>query len=135
MARVDARGPVNGMAIVPHEYIQDRAGFFVALDKAIADTPRLAGAPPGLAPLETILRQLEMIEVWTANGRQPTRDERRSITMGITVVRELEPAPTVALFHYSELIHELGFYFKLWWDDAEWAAMDDKDRRLSFPDD
>jgi hypothetical protein len=135
MARVDARGPVNGMAIVPHEYIQDRAGFFVALAKAIADSRRLDGAPPGFAPLETILHQLEMITAWTANGRPPTKDERRSITMGITIVRELEPAPTDALLHYTELIHELGFYFKLWWDDAEWSAMDDKDRRLSFPDD
>jgi hypothetical protein len=123
------------MAIVPHKYIQDRATFFEALDQAIADSRRLGGAPPGFALLETILYQLEMIKVWTANGRPPTKDERRSITMGITVVRELEPAPTDELFHYTELIHELSFYFKLWWDDAEWAAMDDKDYRLSFPDD
>lgn len=26
------------MAIVPHKYIQERAGFFVALDKGIADS-------------------------------------------------------------------------------------------------
>ena len=123
------------MAIVPHKYIQDRASFFGALDQAIADSRRLDGAPPGFAPLETILHQLEMITAWTANGRPPTKDERRRITMGITVVRELEPAPTVELFQYTELIHELSFYFKLWWDDAEWAAMDDEDRRLSFPDD
>ena len=123
------------MATVPHKFIQDRAGFFRALDDAIADSRRLGGAPPGFAPLETILYQLEMIKVWTANGRTPTKQERRSITMGITVVRELEPAPTDELFHYTELIHELSFYFKLWWDDAEWAAMDDKDSRLAFPDD
>lgn len=123
------------MATVPHEHIQDRAGFFVALDKAIADSRRLDGAPPGFAPLATILHQLERITVWTANGRQPTKEERRSITMGITVVRELEPAATDELFDYTELIHELSFYFKLWWDDAEWAAMDDEDGRLSFPDD
>ncbi|HEY3818794.1 MAG TPA: hypothetical protein VGL81_16600 [Polyangiaceae bacterium] len=123
------------MALVKHKYIQDRATFFDALDKGIADSRRLGGAPPGFAPLETILYQLEMIKVWTANGRKPTKDERRSITMGMTVVRELEPAPTDDLFRYTELIHELSFYFKLWWDDAEWAAMDDKDPRLSFPDD
>ncbi len=55
--------------------------------------------------------------------------------MGRTVVRELEPAATDELYDYNELIQELSFYFKLWWDDPEWQAMDDKDPRLSFPDD
>jgi hypothetical protein len=133
---MDARGSIkSSVAIVPHKYIQGRATFFAALDQAIAASRRLGGAPPAFASLEPILNQLEMIKVWTANRRQPTKQERRSITMGITVVRELEPAPTDELFHYTELIHELSFYFKLWWHDAEWAAMDDKDRRLSFPDD
>ena len=43
------------MAIVPHKSIQDRATFFDALDQAIADNRRLGGAPPGFAPLETVL--------------------------------------------------------------------------------
>jgi hypothetical protein len=122
------------MTVVKHLF-PDRAGFLDALDRAIVDTRRLGGAPPGFPPLESILYQLEMIRLWTANGRQPTRDERRSITIGLIVVRELEPAATDELYDYTELIHEISFYFKLWWDDAEWAAMDDKDSRLSFPDD
>ena len=122
------------MALVKH-IVADRAEFLDAVDRAIGWTRRLGGAPPGFPPLESILYQLEMIKVWTANGRQPTRDERRSITMARTVVRELEPAATDELYDYNELIQELSFYFKLWWDDPEWQAMDDKDPRLSFPDD
>ena len=125
------------MAIVPASTSRIAPASCVALDKGIADSRRLGGAPPGFAPLETILYQLEMIKVWTANGRQPTKDERRSITMGITVVRELEPAPTVELVHDTELIHELSVYFNLWWDDAERASAGRTIRTggLSFPDD
>ncbi len=126
---------LRGMAIVSHKHIRDRAGFFVALDRAIADSRRLGGAPPGLAPLESILYQLERMQLWTRNGRQPTKDERRSITMGQLVVRELEPAATDELEEYMKVLYELTFYFQLWWDDPEWTAMDDKDPRLAFPDD
>ena len=111
-----------------------RAGFFDALDRAIVDSRQLVGAPP-FPPLESIIVQLQYMKLWTANGREPTREERRSITIGRIVVRELEPAATDELYAYGELIHELSFYFKLWWSDADWVSMDDKDPRLSFPDD
>jgi hypothetical protein len=123
------------MSTVSHKYIQDRADFFHVLDDAIADTRRLGGGPPLRPPLESILYQLEMMTVWTRNGRQPTKDERRSISIGELVVRELEPAARDDLDEYMKHLYELTFYFKLWWDDAEWAGMDDKDSRVAFPDD
>ena len=122
------------MALEPHKFIQNRADFFQSIDRAIADTKRLRGTPPW-APLESILRQLEAMKQWTANGRTPTKDERRSIQIWRTVSRELEPAANDELYDYTQLLTELTFYFKLWWDDAEWAAMDTKDPRIRFPDD
>jgi len=123
------------MSTVSHKYIQNRADFFRVVDDALAETRRLGGGPPLRPPLESILYQLEMMQLWTRNGRQPTKDERRSITIGQLVVRELEPAATDELEEYIKVLNELTFYFQLWWDDPEWATMDDKDPRLAFPDD
>jgi hypothetical protein len=72
---------------------------------------------------------------WTAHGRTPTKDERRSIAIWRTVSRELEPAANDELYDYTQLLTELVFYFKLWWDDHEWETMDSEDTRISFPDD
>lgn len=120
------------MAIVKHEYIQNRADFFVLLDQVIADTARLRGGQP-FAPLDSVLIQLEAIKKWTANGRNPAVDERSSLAIGQIIARELEPAANDDLYVYTQKLSEVSFYFELWWDDSMWANMDDNDPRTDFP--
>lgn len=122
------------MAIVKHKFIQHRSDFFDVLDGLIAQTQRLRSGAPW-APLDVLQRQLDAMKTWTSGGRAPTKTERRSITIALISMRELEPAANDEIYDYSQRLTEISFYFKLWRDDAAWAAMDDDDRSIAFPDD
>jgi hypothetical protein len=66
-----------------HEHIKSRADFFTALAKAINATNDLLKIAPVDISLTSILRQLEMIRLWTENGREPTKEERRRYPFAI----------------------------------------------------
>ena len=108
-------------------HIKNRATFFDALDRAIRETQSLLERTPDDPYFASFLRQLRAIRDWTANGREPTRDERRSITIGRTLVRELSPAPTDEIERISKLLHEVHGYFRIWLDDETFQTIDDRE--------
>ena len=74
--------------------------------------------------MESIVMQLDAIRRWTDNGRDPTIDERKSITIGMILVRELESAPTVEFEVLKKQLSNLADYVKRWLTDDEMAAFD-----------
>ena len=106
------------------KHIQSRADFFVALGESVRRTHELLRRAPGDPYVLSILRQLEAIERWTAHGRDPTREERKSLTIGQILVRELEPAQTDELEDWIQLVREVKGYFEEWLDDATFQRID-----------
>jgi hypothetical protein len=98
--------------------INSRADFFRALSDAklgIGDTlKRLPGDPA----LESTQVQLDAVDKWTAQGRTPTIQERKSTGMGLRMYRQFEMTDDVALYKLRNLIGEIDNYFLFWPDDA-----------------
>jgi hypothetical protein len=113
------------MVGIKRTFINSRADFFTVLADVIGRTKKLVAAEPGYAPFESIDMQLDAISRWTANDREPTVDERKRITIGRIIVRELSPAPTEELAEYTKRLTEVGGYFQDWMSDAELATFDD----------
>ena len=121
------------MAIV-RKYINSRADFFRVLGELMKQTKDLVRQNPTYPPFENIDMQLDAIARWTANGRDPTKDERQQVSIGKLVVRELEPAGTDEMYEYTQKLHELNGYFKEWLSDDELADFDEDDWRNDFDD-
>lgn len=116
-----------------YRHIQGRADFQPLLDHLIQETKKLLPAKVGERPaIESIVRQLDAIRRWTANDRDPTVDERKSISLGKVVVRELEPAPDKDIAVLNEQLLELADYVKRWLTDREMAAFDTDDPMSDF---
>ena len=77
---------------IHRNFVKSRADFYKVLDDALAETKRIAGTRTDYAPIESILYQLDAMKRWTAQGRDPLLAERRSITMGQVVSREVRRA-------------------------------------------
>jgi hypothetical protein len=106
------------------QFIKSRDDFFVTLDRAIEKTNDLLAKSPREPHLEPISLQLDAIKRWTANGREPTEDERKSTTIGVTIVREFDPAPTDEIAEWVDLVKEVEAYFEEWLDDARFQTVD-----------
>jgi hypothetical protein len=115
-------------------HFKTRAEFFPALDKAIQQSVDLLQAMPDYGQIESILSQLEMIRVWTANGRQPTKDERRKPQIDVILDREFASAPNDQLAAWADLAGDVAAYFTWWLEDATFQAVDEDDVP-SFPED
>jgi hypothetical protein len=118
---------------IHRNYVKSRADFFKVLDDALQETKRIAGPSATWPPIESILDQLDAMKRWTANGRDPTKDERRSISIGLIASRELQGVPD-DLYDYVQKLHELSGYFKEWLADDEVAAFDETDLLSDFDD-
>lgn len=122
------------MARIRHRFIRSRGDFFAVLAECLRLGRDFERGAPGDPFFVSVRRQLEAMEPWTANGRKPTKDERRSVDFGTRVVRDLEPPPTPELGAWGERLKELFSYFKHWKSDPDWNALDDDDFRTSDPD-
>jgi hypothetical protein len=110
-----------------YHHIRNRAGFFQALSKAIQESTDLLKVAPGYGPIESVLRQLETIQVWTASGRQPTKEERWKPQIGLILSREFSSPPTDQLAAWADLVGDVEMYFRHWLDDATFQTVDDED--------
>lgn len=117
-----------------YRHIKSRADFFRALEKAIRESEDLLKVAPGYGPVESILRQLETIRSWTANGRQPTKEERWKPQIGLILSREFASPPTDQIAGWADLAGDVAMYFRHWLDDATFQTVDDGDVP-SFPED
>lgn len=99
-------------------YIHSRADFFRVLDEVILETSQKITANPGWTTLESIMQQLLFIRGSTAHGRKPPFDERKRITLGAILTREMESPSDLDWYDYKTKVSEVAFYYKLWQTDA-----------------
>lgn len=105
--------------------INGRENFQTLLDKAIADGKALRATRPGDDTVDAIIRQLEAVKGWSANGRTPTDDERESIDIGVRASRELEGDDEV--YAWTRVLYALDAYIEDWPSDEEAASATDDD--------
>jgi hypothetical protein len=114
---------------IHRSYVKSRADFFTVLDDTLMETRLIAGPSAIWTPIESILGQLDAMKRWTAHGRVPTGNERRSISITLIAERELQAMPEDVpedLFEYVQKLYELSGYFKEWLTDDNAAAPDEK---------
>ena len=120
------------MTGIDNNYVKNRADFFRVLGEAQQKTGELMKVYPKSPTLDSIEIQLDAMWRWTVDDRTPTLDERKSITIGKVVNREMEPAATDELYVYMQKLYELSAYFKDWMTDEEMENFDDSDPMSDF---
>lgn len=116
-----------------YRHIRGRADFLPLLDHLIQATRKLLPPKAGEWPaIESIVTQLDAIRRWTADKRDPTIAERKSISLGRLVAREFEPAPDQGIALLNEQLLDLADYVKRWLTDQELAAFDTDDPLSDF---
>ena len=99
---------------MPRTYVRSRAEFFSVLESTLEEVTQLTETERRVGIWKTIKAQLEAMTEWSADGRAPTAKERQRLTIGIIVVRELEPAYDPGLYRLTQRLHELSGYFYNW---------------------
>lgn len=94
--------------------IDDRDSFRKVLADAQARTARILQARPQDTTFGKLSRQLAEMDTSTKNGRDPTRDERKHVDLGLVVVRELDPIEDIEVSELAERLHMLGAYYDEW---------------------
>jgi hypothetical protein len=96
--------------------LTNRADFFEVLKRTRVEVERMVANDPAAGPLQSVAAQLAAMKSQTAQGRNPTEDERDAITIGLIAARELEPPTSEAMGDLIERLHELNGYFREWPD-------------------
>jgi hypothetical protein len=117
------------------KYTTSREAFFKTLVETRAETERRIREEPGWQVMNEFLAQLIFIENCTANGRKPTFEERKSITMGRSAYHAFQGVTDEGWSEYSAKISDLSGYFKFWLSDKGLETADEDDYRFDFPDD
>jgi len=115
------------MAGVFGDTINSRADFQKELDDVKLLCERAVQRLPGERLLGSVLRQLEALQTWTANGRTPTPDERKRIVMGIQMYREYEMTDDDELYGLRGRVGALNNYVNHWPDDKTAADPNNAD--------
>lgn len=98
--------------------IASREAFQASWAEARETVQRLAEAEPNNPNWFYAAGLLDVMATQSAEGREPTLDERRAATLGVLVDRELEPAPNAELAALNERLKSLHLYFMIWPDDG-----------------
>ena len=96
--------------------LTNRADFFEVLERTHLEVEAVVANGRGIGFMHSIANQLAAMKSQTANGRNPTEDERDAITIGLIAVRELEPAVDETMDDLIGRLHELNGYFREWPD-------------------
>jgi hypothetical protein len=106
--------------------INSRDDFYRVLGEAQAFSSGLMRKAPQDDTYENIDTQLDAMWRWTANGRDPSEDERQGIDIALHAVRELQPTDDPAMEEYVQKLYALNNYFEDWpSDDVAANATDD----------
>lgn len=105
--------------------INSRTDFFNALNGATAAVSGMLKTTPDEETLAAILRQLQAIARWTANGREPTSDERESIDIAVRASREYEG--DARMYGLTRRLYAIDSYFSDWPTDEQAANATDDD--------
>jgi hypothetical protein len=106
------------MAGVFGDRINCRADFQKELDSVRMLCESVVRRLPNERLLESVQRQLEALQTWTANGRIPTPDERNQIIMGIQMHREYEMTEDKDIYQLKGRTGALNNYVKHWPNDT-----------------
>lgn len=98
-------------------YIKTRAEFHTTLARARALAELYARRAPTLAAFDSVRRQLQAMDEWTAAGRTPTPEEQDRITIGLIAVREVDQQLDDQTAEFHELLVQLDGYFCEWPED------------------
>jgi hypothetical protein len=96
----------------------NRKAFFDCLTETLGEIRRLRQVEANHPYWPMIQRQLEAIQQWTANSREPTIEERSSIQIGVLVERELEPPDNEDLADLNKRLKAVNLYFQIWPPDG-----------------
>jgi hypothetical protein len=101
--------------------IDSRVGFERMLRDARAITRRMLEGQPNNPIIATIDRQLDALERWTANGREPSEAERKTINIGLIAVRELDNVPDPEVQALTGKLYSVQNYVDEWPTDEQAA--------------
>jgi hypothetical protein len=107
--------------------IDSRADFERVVQEARVITRGILKVQPLNPIIENIDTQLDALERWTANGREPTPAERQTISVGIIAVRELDDVPDPQIKTLVQKLFAIDSYVKEWPTDDQAAAATDAD--------
>lgn len=107
--------------------INSRDDFFQMLDEARKITGDMLRVQPKNWTIESIDTQLDAMQRWTQNDREPTQDERDSITIGLLAVRQLDADRQDQSGQLARMLYDLNNYFDDWPTDDEAASATDDD--------
>jgi hypothetical protein len=110
--------------------INSRSDFLSELTQAQRKLATLMARLPFEDPLQSIGKQLDAIAAWTANGRSPTKKERKSIAMGLQMFRDYESTDDADISSLSDDVGNIDTYVKFWPDDK--TARDPKNVEYLF---
>jgi hypothetical protein len=110
--------------------INSRADFFDVLEKAKRAVATVRTRLPKDPTLASVERQLERVDQRTANGREPTQDERADIDMGFRMAREFEGTRDPEIYKLRQLVSSVNHYFEHWPDDRTAADPNNADDLL-----
>ena len=115
------------MAGIFGDDINSRADFLRKLVRVRQECEALIKKLSGEETLEAVLRQLQAIEIWTANGRTPTKRERESLDMALRMVREFEMTDDVEIHDLRDGVSVLHSYVEHWPNDIIASDPDNDD--------
>ncbi|MFT3770237.1 MAG: hypothetical protein QM820_32815 [Minicystis sp.] len=98
----------------PVVYFESRRAFFEELARTTAEIEGLAAREPNYPVWGSILRQLRAMAEWTANGKDPTPQQRGAVSIGLICARELEPTQGPQLDALCPRLHLLNAYWREW---------------------
>ncbi len=96
--------------------INSRTDFFQVLGETLTQARTLQQGPAG-GFYKQFEVELVAMQEWTANGRTPTLEERKRITIGLIASREIEPTKNIELYEFCQRLYQLNYYFAYWPSD------------------
>jgi len=94
--------------------IRTRDDFFRILEDTVAEIDGFVAREPAYPVWALLQRQLHAMREWTANGAEPTPEQRTRISIGLVAARELEPAPDTKIEDLTTRLHLLSYYWRHW---------------------
>ncbi len=94
--------------------INNRAGFFLMLADTTAEVDGLVVREPAYPVWGLLQRQLHAMREWSANGVDPTPEQREMVWIGLAAERELAPAPDEEMEDFITRLHLLNDYWRRW---------------------
>ena len=111
--------------------INSRADFQRMLDEAREITRRMlkVSMDPTIKVIDT---QLDAMQRWTANDREPTADERKTISVGVIAARSLDAEWTDDAGMLARKLFPLANFWDEWPTDDQAANATDADYWARF---